>query len=138
MNKQIEEMGSVIFEVSPIANLWKSDAIKIAESLYKDGYRKASQEGAECPTCHGTGCIGTTDWLTRGIDKEKLAKEREETLAEYEAQKKRDMAREIFEEIEEALFNNHCLDDGTDYPIPHYYEELKDDIADLKKKYESE
>ena len=48
---------------------------------------------------------------------------------------KADVAREIFEEIEEALFNNHCVDDGTDYPTPHYFEELKDDIAELKKKY---
>lgn len=46
-------------------------------------------ETAVCPVCHGTGCIGTTDWLTKGIDKEKLAKDREEALAEYEAQKAR-------------------------------------------------
>lgn len=51
---------------------------------------------------------------------------------------KSDVAREIFEEIGEALFNNHCVDDGTDYPIPHYLEELKDDIAKLKKKYVTE
>lgn len=46
--------------------------------------------------------------------------------------------REIFEDIEEALFNNHCVDDGTDFPTPHYFEELKDDIAELKRKFESE
>jgi hypothetical protein len=28
-----------------------------------------SEEGAECPTCHGTGRIGTTDWLTKNISK---------------------------------------------------------------------
>jgi len=49
-----------------------------------------------------------------------------------------ELAEEIFEEIEEALFNNHCVDDGTDYPIPHYFEELKNDIAELKKKYVTE
>lgn len=52
--------------------------------------------------------------------------------------KQGEVAREIFEEIEEALFNNHCLDDGTDFPTPHYFEELKDDIAELKKKYKGE
>jgi len=53
-----------------------------------------------------------------------------------EADLKRETAKEIFEEIENALFNNHCVDDGTDCPTPHYFEELKDDIAALKKKYE--
>ena len=48
---------------------------------------------------------------------------------------KANVATEIFEKIEEALFNNHCVDDGTDYPTPHYFEELKDDIAELKKKH---
>lgn len=49
---------------------------------------------------------------------------------------KRETAKEIFEEIENAMFNNHCIDDGTDYCTPHYFEELKDDIVALKKKYE--
>ncbi len=92
-------------------------------------------EGAECPTCHGTGRIGTTDWLTKNISKEQLAKEKAEAIAEHELHIKQDYAREIFEEIENALFNNHCLDEWSDYPTPHYYEELKDDIAELKKKY---
>ena len=51
---------------------------------------------------------------------------------------KAEVAKEIFEEIENALFNNHCLDEWSDYPTPHYYEELKDEIAELKKKYTEE
>lgn len=58
------------------------------------------------------------------------------TEAGQEWQKRyENLAREIFEEIEEALFNNHDLDLHSDYPTPHYYEELKDDIAELRKKY---
>jgi hypothetical protein len=57
-----------------------------------------------------------------------------EILAEviYNAgyRKSTDVAEEIFAEIEDAMFNNHCVDDGTDYPTPHYLEELKDDIAE--------
>ena len=49
-----------------------------------------------------------------------------------------EVAREIFEEIEEVMLNNHCLDLDSDYPMPHYYEELQDDIAELKKKYTEE
>lgn len=49
--------------------------------------------------------------------------------------KQSEVAREIFEEIEYALLNNHCSDEWSDYPTPHYYEDLKGDIAELKKKY---
>ena len=45
-----------------------------------------SNEGAECPICHGTGEIGTSDWLTKSIAKEQLAKEKEEAVAEYDRQ----------------------------------------------------
>lgn len=48
------------------------------------------------------------------------------------------VAREIFEDIEDALDGNYCGDYEADYPIPHYLEELKDDIAELKKKYTEE
>ena len=58
-----------------------------------------------------------------------------ETLYNAGYRKASEVAGEIFEEIEDALFDNHCVDDGTDFPTPHYLEELKDDIAELKKKY---
>ena len=58
-----------------------------------------------------------------------------QAVLEERAETKQEIAREIFEEIEEVLFNNHDLDLHSDYPTPHYYEELKDDIAELKKKY---
>ena len=38
--KQIEEMANELFEKSPIACLWRSDAEKLAEHLYNAGYRK--------------------------------------------------------------------------------------------------
>jgi Zn-finger nucleic acid-binding protein len=104
-------------------------------------------EVAVCPTCHGTGCIGTTDWLTRGVDKEKIAKEREEALAEYEAQKKRDAAREIFEEIESKIAENDAVFErcasrlvSSDYANgrSEVVGEILHFLAELKKKYESE
>lgn len=85
---------------------------------------------AVCPICHGTGCIGTTDWLTRGIDKEKLSKKREEALAEYEAQKKRDVAREIFEGVKQLIIQYRK---GN---ISEYWLFIK--IEELQQKYESE
>ena len=59
-----------------------------------------SEEGAECPTCHGTGRIGTTDWLTKGLSKKQLAEEKAKAIAEHEQHIKTEVAREIFEEIE--------------------------------------
>ena len=49
-----------------------------------------------------------------------------------------DVAREIFEEIEKLLCLHYDAEEYADYPSPHYEANLKKDIADLKKKYESE
>ena len=64
-----------------------------------ESYRKQSEEGAECPTCYGTGRIGTTDWLTKNISKKQLAEEKAKAIAEHELHIKQDYAREIFAEI---------------------------------------
>lgn len=69
-----------------------------------------SNEGAECPVCHGTGRIGTTDWLTKRISKEQLAKEKAEAVAEYDRHLKAEVAREIFEELDgnaDLLFDGY-------------------------------
>ena len=69
--KQIEEMAKVIDK-----SHWKLEqdftgchinSSEIAEVLYNAGYRK----------------IQTTDWLTKGISKEQLEREREESLKEF-------------------------------------------------------
>ena len=73
------------------------------------------------------------DFLRKTIA-ENAQKALEVTLEEIE-KAKAVVAREIFEEIDNALFNNHCLDEWSDYPTTHYYDELKDDIAEIKKKY---
>lgn len=62
-----------------------------------------SEEGAECPTCHGTGRIGTTDWLTKGLSKKQLAEEKAKVIAEHEQYIKTEYAREIFGEIEKFV-----------------------------------
>ena len=91
-----------------------------------------SEEGAECPTCYGTGRIGTTNWLTKNISKKQLAEEKAKAIAKHEQHIKAEVAREIFEEIETALklYKQYDLKSGT------YFEcYLEADIAELKKKY---
>lgn len=78
-----------------------------------------SEEGAECPTCYGTGRIGTTNWLTKNISKKQLAEEKAKAIAEHEQYIKTEYAREIFEEIEKLFFKN-----GVFVHI-HSYNELK-------------
>lgn len=59
-----------------------------------------SEEGAECPICHGTGRIGTTDWLTKRLSEKQIAEEKAKAVAEHEQHIKTEVAREIFDEIE--------------------------------------
>ena len=106
-----------------------------------------SEEGAECPTCHGTGRIGTTDWLTKNISKEQLAKEKAEAIAEHELHIKQDYAREIFEEIENTLNQRIKLYYTITVSTFDSIEQVKarasesalrafrDYVAELKKKY---
>ena len=42
-----------------------------------------NKEGAECPSCHGTGRIGTANWLIKGMTKRQIAKEKAEARDEY-------------------------------------------------------
>ncbi len=88
-----------------------------------------SEEGAECPTCHGTGRIGTTDWLTKGLSKKQLAEEKAKAIAEHEQHIKTEVAREIFEEIESI---------SSDFPIYGNVNTVilsERDLAFIKKKY---
>lgn len=41
----------------------------------------------------------------------------------------------IFYDIDNALMDNHDLDIHSDYPTPHYYEDLKEDVDHIKYKY---
>jgi RecJ-like exonuclease len=101
-----------------------TDTVKIGVALDKaeEDVAPKSEEGAECPTCHGTGRIGTTDWLTKNISKKQLAEEKAKAIAEHEQHIKSEVAREIFEEIYEECFDQYGHID---------YEAL----AELKKKY---
>ena len=120
-DKQIDV--KVIIDDTIYSTSNEEDRKYLTEVLRDIGYRKASEDGAECPICHGTGRIGTTDWLTKNISKNQLAKEKAEAVAEYEAQLKRDVAREIFAEI--LKIKGLELNDWLA-------------ISELRKKYESE
>lgn len=41
---------------------------------------KSLVRNGNCPICRGTGKIHTTDWLTKGLSEEELAREKEEAL----------------------------------------------------------
>jgi hypothetical protein len=58
---------------------------------------------AECPVCHGTGKIGTTDWLTKDMSAKQLAKEKEEAVAEFNAKIRAEAIKEVFDKLEERL-----------------------------------
>ena len=95
-----------------------------------------SEEGAECPTCHGTGRIGTTDWLTKNISKKQLAEEKAQAIAEHEQYIKAEYAREIFGEIEQqlrGLFDffrqDDCIRESSAIVL------AISEIAELKKKH---
>lgn len=88
-----------------------------------------NEEGAECPTCHGTGRIGTTNWLTKNISKKQLAEEKAKAIAEHEQYIKTEVAREIFEEIESI---------SSDFPLYGNINTVilsERDLAFIKKKY---
>ena len=103
-------------------------AISFAETLSAADVVPKSEEGAECPTCHGTGRIGTTDWLTKNISKKQLAEEKAKAIAEHEQYIKTEVAREIFEEIENTIIDSSML------PKCVRFIDI-DEFAELKKKY---
>ena len=74
--------------------------------------------------------IESTDWLTKGVSKEKLEREYQEVIAEIARQngyrKASEVAREVFEEIEK-IFGVHLWLNSTPWEYQKYEE--------LKKKY---
>ena len=67
--------------------------------------RKLNDEGDECPTCHGIGKIGTTNWLTNHLSKEQIAKEKAEAVAEYHRELKADTVRKMQERLRFEIIN---------------------------------
>lgn len=103
----------------------------MAKLCIKKGYRKQSEEGAECPTCRGTGRIGTTDWLTKNVSKQQLAEEKAKAIAEHEQYVKTEVAKEIFKEIRANFKEN--LDGKTSF-----FQALIRAINKTEKKYTEE
>lgn len=69
-----------------------------------------SEEGAECPTCYGTGRIGTTDWLTKGLSKKQIAEEKAKAVAEHEQHIKSEVAREIISDMRKLINGYENID----------------------------
>ena len=53
-------------------------------------------------------------------------------------EKSTDVVREFFAEIERIMEIDYNPDTISDYPSPYYDKRLKEDIAELRKEYESE
>ena len=128
--KQVTEMASDINDcitefVTGTGDVYIDDEAT-AQKMFDKGYRK----------------IRTTDWLTRGISKEQLEKEKDESLKEffernckkYDYRKQSDVAREIFGEIEDRM---SCFEDDDDgYLLKKC--EFEFFMRELKKKYTEE
>ena len=125
--KYIESKRMVFTDTATVATALKSqgDVIRrCIETFPTADFVPKSEEGAECPTCHGTGRIGTTDWLTKGLSKKQIAEEKAKAVAEHEQHIKSEVAREIFAEIGKIVY-------GRDFVTGCMLLEL----AELKKKY---
>lgn len=70
---------------------------------------------AECPICHGTGKIGTTDWLTKDMSAKQLAKEKEKAIAECNAEIRSNAIKEVFDKLEERLCVHTFTSNSTEY-----------------------
>lgn len=88
--------GCITLDQHALALLREKDAV--IERL-----RKTSEDGAECPTCHGIGKIGTTNWLTKHLSKEQIAKEKAEAVAEFHRELRADTVRKMQERFSTLL-----------------------------------
>lgn len=62
---------------------------KAIDSIPTADVAPKSEEGAECPTCYGTGRIGTTNWLTKNMTKKQLAEEKAKAITDWIAELKK-------------------------------------------------
>ena len=123
--------------ISERFNISLDDLVDVFAEIPTADVAPKSEEGAECPTCYGTGRIGTTNWLTKNMTKKQIAEEKAQAIAEHEQYIKTEYAREIFEEIEKLLecgFSS-CHINGTEEQFDFYRADLGFQIAELKKKY---
>ncbi len=108
------------FRLYPFSNHEKRDDIILVDDALDlinrqraeiERLKKLSDEGAECPTCHGVGKIGTTNWLTKDLSKKQIAKEKAESVAEFHRELKAEAIKEFAERLETALLA------GGIYPV---------------------
>ena len=94
-------------------DLLASNALTLIKELTEENerLRKLNDEGAECPTCHGIGKIDTTNWLTKHLSKEQIAKEKAEAVAEYHRELKADTVRKMQERIKAEKFHHKNFGD---------------------------
>ena len=86
----------------------------------------------KCPFCHGTGSIGTTEWLKRSIEEHQLTLEREKVIEKQIAKLKRNVAIEVADAYNERL---KYLFEIMGAQILLHLDQI---CEEFKKKYESE
>lgn len=124
MNKQIEEMTKHICigareGCDGCGNIGDCSLRRTSERLYNAGYRK----------------IRTNDWLTRGISKEQLEREKQEALDEFAKRNGYCKAGDVAEQFKE-IAKQYLLGKGLYLAV--FKNALNHAEAELKKKYESE
>lgn len=87
--------------------------------------KKLSDEGAECPTCHGVGKIGTTNWITKDLSKKQIAEEKAEAVAEFHRELKAEAIKEFAERLKERLERKYTIY-GREYVLRHLRELVKE------------
>lgn len=60
------------------------------------------KDGAECPTCHGTGRTGTTDWLTKGMSAEQIAEKKAKAIAECNTEIRAEAIKEVLQKVKKT------------------------------------
>lgn len=93
----------------------REKTLRIAEELTEEieRLRKTGEYGVECPACHGIGKILTTNWLTKHLSKEQIAKEKAEAVEEFHRELRADTVSKMQERLKKELRSGNAIMDKS-------------------------